>query len=112
MPASAFAALVAELPSLVEKVAPGSRTILYGHLAESNLHVNVLDAGGLAEEVSEAVLRRVSEVGGSVSSEHGVGRAKPAYLHLSRSPQEIAVMRGIKAALDPAGLLNPGVIFA
>jgi FAD/FMN-containing dehydrogenase len=111
VPAAAFAGLVEELPALVAGVASGARTVLFGHLAESNLHVNVLSAGAEAEVVSEVVLRRVSALGGSISSEHGVGRAKAAWLQLSRSPAEIAVMRAVKAALDPVGLLNPGVIF-
>lgn len=112
VPAAAFAGLIEDLPGVVEKVASGARTILFGHLAESNVHVNVLDTGNLAEGVSAAVLQRVSAVGGSISSEHGVGRAKPEFLHLSRSPTEIAAMRAIKNAFDPAGLLNPGVLFS
>ena len=58
------------------------------------------------------MLRAVAALGGSISSEHGVGRAKPAWLHLSRSEAEIAAMRAVKRALDPPGLLNPGVLFA
>ena len=61
--------------------------------------------------VSDAVLRLVAAYGGSISAEHGVGRAKRSWLHLSRSTEEIAMMRSIKAALDPLGLLNPGVLF-
>jgi FAD/FMN-containing dehydrogenase len=48
---------------------------------------------------------------GSISAEHGIGRAKAAWLHLSRSPAELAVMRAVKAAVDPDGRLNPGVLF-
>jgi FAD/FMN-containing dehydrogenase len=54
----------------------------------------------------------VARYGGSISAEHGVGRAKAAELHLSRSGAEIAAMRALKAAWDPQGLMNPGVIFA
>jgi FAD/FMN-containing dehydrogenase len=72
--------------------------------------VNVLDAGDLAEQVTDAVLHLVAELDGSISSEHGVGRAKTAWLSLSRSATEIAAMRAIKTALDPQGLLNPGVL--
>jgi len=61
--------------------------------------------------VDDAVLRLVSECGGSISAEHGVGVAKRRWLELTRSPEEIAVMRSLKAALDPGGLLNPGVLF-
>jgi FAD/FMN-containing dehydrogenase len=60
--------------------------------------------------VTDAVLRLVATHNGSISSEHGIGRAKVGWLGLSRSPEEIAAMRRIKEALDPAGLLNPGVL--
>ena len=86
------------------------RPIVFGHLGEGNLHVNVLGAESVAEEVTDAVLRLVAAHQGSISSEHGIGRAKVGWLGLSRSPAEIAAMRRIKDSLDPAGLLNPGVL--
>ncbi|HEY2080161.1 MAG TPA: FAD-linked oxidase C-terminal domain-containing protein, partial [Streptosporangiaceae bacterium] len=52
----------------------------------------------------------VASLGGSISSEHGIGRAKASWLRLSRSQAEIDVMRAVKAAFDPIGLLNPGVL--
>jgi FAD/FMN-containing dehydrogenase len=110
VPLGELALLVAELPGAVSGVAPAARTVLFGHLNEGNLHVNVLDAGDLAEHVTDAVLRLVAGHRGSISSEHGVGRAKAPWLHLSRSAEEVAAMRRIKAGLDPAGLLNPGVL--
>jgi FAD/FMN-containing dehydrogenase len=112
VPLPALPALVRELPPTVAAAAPGARVIVFGHVNEGNLHVNVLDAGPAGEAVTEAVLRLVAAYHGSISSEHGVGRAKAAFLELSRSPQEIALMRAVKRALDPAGLLNPGVLFA
>ena len=111
VPLGELPALVAELPATVAAVAPGARTILWGHLNEGNLHVNVLDASH-SEAVTDAVLNLVAAHRGSISSEHGVGRAKAPWLALSRSAGEIATMRRIKAALDPAGLLNPGVLIA
>jgi FAD/FMN-containing dehydrogenase len=110
VPLGELATLVAELPAAVAAVAPGARPILFGHLNEGNLHVNVLDAGDRAEEVTDAVLRLVAAHRGSISSEHGVGRAKAPWLGLSRSEEEVATMRRIKAALDPGNLLNPGVL--
>jgi FAD/FMN-containing dehydrogenase len=100
-----------ELPAVAAQAAPGARTIIFGHLNEGNLHVNVLGAGD-HQGVSEAVLRYVASLHGSISAEHGIGRAKTQWLGLSRSDTEIAAMRSIKAALDPGLLLNPGVIFA
>jgi FAD/FMN-containing dehydrogenase len=110
VPLGELAALVAALPGAVASAAPAARTVLFGHLNEGNLHVNVLDAGDAAEHVTDAVLRLVATHRGSISSEHGVGRAKAPWLHLSRSPEEIAAMRRVKSALDPGGLLGPGVL--
>jgi len=110
VPAAALPAAEDAIRRAVAAVAPAARTILFGHLAEANLHVNVLDATGAAEAVSDAVLRVVADLGGSISAEHGIGRAKPRWLALTRSPVEISAMRAIKSALDPAGLLNPGAL--
>jgi FAD/FMN-containing dehydrogenase len=110
VPLRELAGLMDDLPATVTAAAPGARTIVFGHLGEGNLHVNVLDADGYAEQVTEAVLRMVAGRDGSISSEHGVGRAKAHWLSLSRSPEEIAAMQRIKNAMDPAGILNPGVL--
>lgn len=89
--------------------------IVFGHLGDGNLHVIVatpdpdLATRHAAEEIVYAPLAAVN---GSISAEHGVGLQKRDFLHLSRSPQELAVMRALKAALDPANILNPGKIFA
>ena len=110
VPLVVFPAVARALPTVVSGAAPHARTVLFGHINEGNLHVNVLDATDRAEEVTDAVLRHVAARGGSISAEHGVGRAKLAWLGLSRSPTEIAAMRAVKRALDPQGLLNPGVL--
>jgi FAD/FMN-containing dehydrogenase len=111
VPLASLGALVEELPGVVAAVAAGARTVLFGHVNEGNLHVNVLGALERSEDVTDAVLRLVASFDGSISAEHGVGRAKRGWLRLSRSSEEIALMRAIKDALDPAGLLNPGVLF-
>jgi FAD/FMN-containing dehydrogenase len=87
------------------------REIVFGHIGAGNVHVNVLGPDPDDERVDEAVLRLAAAHGGTVSAEHGIGRAKARWLHLSRSAEEIAAMRAVKSALDPAGLLNPGVLF-
>jgi FAD/FMN-containing dehydrogenase len=110
VPLASFAEVTAALPGVVEAVSPAARTILFGHVNEGNLHVNVLGALDSDVAVTEAVLSFVASYGGSISAEHGVGRAKRDWLALSRSQAEIDVMRAIKVALDPAGRLNPGVL--
>jgi FAD/FMN-containing dehydrogenase len=88
----------------------GGRAILWGHLGDGNLHVNVLGLEPDDERVDEAVLALVAAHGGSISAEHGVGVAKRRFLGLTRTPEEVAAMAAVKRALDPAGTLNPGVL--
>jgi FAD/FMN-containing dehydrogenase len=109
VPVSRLAELTGRLPDVVAAAEPAADLLIFGHLAEANLHVNVLGAGD-TEGVTSAVLSLVASLGGSISSEHGVGRAKAHWLGLSRTRAEIDVMRSIKAAFDPLGLLNPGVL--
>ncbi len=110
VPMDRLAELVDRLPDAVAVAGPDAVLVIFGHLAEANLHVNVLSAGD-AEEVTVAVLSLVASLGGSISSEHGIGRAKAQWLGLSRSQAEIDLMRSVKAAFDPLGLLNPGVLW-
>ena len=90
-------------------VAHGGRLVPFGHLAEGNVHVNVLDAGD-ADAITADVLGAAAGLGGTISAEHGVGVAKARWLHLVRTPAELAAMTAVKHALDPAGLLNTGVL--
>ena len=85
---------------------------MFGHAGDGNLHVQVCGPAANDESVAELILHTVAECGGSVSAEHGIGRLKAKWLPLSRSPHEIAVMRAIKAAWDPNGVMNPGVLFS
>ena len=103
----AFADAVREA---VGDISPGAQLILFGHLGDGNVHVNVL--GAPDDAVDEAVLRVAAGHGGTISAEHGVGVAKARFLHLVRSPAELAAMAAIKHALDPADLLNPGAVLA
>jgi FAD/FMN-containing dehydrogenase len=104
-------ALAGFLDAVREIVAEAdARAVLFGHLGDGNVHVNVLGAEG--DAVDEAVLRLVAERGGTISAEHGVGVAKARWLGLTRSEVEIAAMRAIKRALDPQGILNPGAVLA
>ncbi len=89
----------------------GSHNLFYGHIGDSNLHISVMIAGEVPtvmHAVDAVVYDAVREMAGSVSAEHGVGTLKRAYLGYSRSTPELAIMRQLKQALDPNGILNPG----
>jgi FAD/FMN-containing dehydrogenase len=92
---------------------PNALILTYGHAGDGNLHfvVGVGDGSPAAEHrVDLAVYSAVAQAGGSISAEHGVGLTKRDYLGFSRTPDEIALMRILKAALDPGNILNPGKI--
>jgi FAD/FMN-containing dehydrogenase len=90
---------------------PEAQVVTFGHVAEGNSHVNLLGVpGSKADEATDLVLRLAVDHGGSISAEHGVGHAKRPWLPLARTPVDVATMRAIKRALDPAGLLSPGVL--
>lgn len=111
VPLDSVPRFVREVGDSVVSVAPTTETIVFGHAADGNLHVNVVGADADDHRLFDAtVLGVVARHGGSISAEHGVGTAKREWLHLTRSADEIAAMRAIKRALDPEGLLNPGVL--
>ncbi len=100
---------------------PGVTMMGFGHLGDGNIHLHAKpprdaqDRGAAwlaahGEAVSEAIYRRVIAAGGSISAEHGIGRAKRAYFHALDDPARIAALRAIKQALDPNAILNPGVL--
>ena len=100
-------ALRVELPGVMA----GTRFVIFGHLADSNIHVNVMPPempAGMKEKIEGVVYGVTARLEGSVSAEHGVGQTKRPYLALSRTPAELLLMRRIKASLDPNGILNPG----
>lgn len=84
---------------------------LFGHLLDGNLHVAFVGPAADDERLDDAILELVARMRGTISAEHGIGSQKAQHLQLVRSAQEIAAMRAIKTALDPQGLLNPGVMF-
>jgi FAD/FMN-containing dehydrogenase len=88
---------------------PSAQTICFGHLADSNLHmfVKVDEAPFPERAIDDLVYSCVRDWGGSISAEHGIGLIKKPYLSYSRTPEELALMRVVKAALDPHGILNP-----
>ncbi len=92
---------------------PDGQVFFYGHLGDSNIHVSTSFIYGPGEDmhtVDGIVYAAVKRFGGSISAEHGIGTLKRPYLHLSRRPEELALMRLVKNALDPKGILNPGKV--
>jgi FAD/FMN-containing dehydrogenase len=85
---------------------------VFGHLADGNLHVQIVGPGADDERLDLLVLQCAASFRGSISAEHGIGRVKVDHLSLSKSPSTIGAMRAIKGALDPTGILNPGVLLA
>ena len=112
VPAARYAELVTRAPEAVRAVDPDARTVVYGHVGDGNVHVNVIGPAPDDERVDDAVLELVLDLGGAVSAEHGIGVAKVAWLERDRGREAVAAMRAIKAAWDPAGIMNPGVLFA
>lgn len=102
--------LVAGLAERVAAVDPSARIIVWGHVADGNVHVNVLGPAPEDYRPDDAVIGLVLELGGSISAEHGVGIAKMRWLRAARSAGSLELMARVKNALDPADLLNPGVL--
>ena len=85
----------------------------FGHVADGNMHLIVgkqNDKPKLTHQINEIVYQPLTEVKGSISAEHGIGLDKKPYLHLSRSDDEIHIMKGLKQLFDPKNILNPGRI--
>ena len=112
VPHGEWDAFVADATRRLEVVDDVAHVFSFGHLADGNIHFEVIGPAADDERVDEIVLRCVADHGGSISAEHGVGRAKAPYLHYTRSPAEIAAMRAVKQAFDPHGLFNPGALLA
>jgi FAD/FMN-containing dehydrogenase len=111
VPVGRLGAYARSVRDAITAAAPGARTFLYGHVLDGNLHVNVVGPPPDDEAVDAAVLQLAIEMGGTVSAEHGIGVAKVRWLVADRGPTDVAAMRAIKHALDPDGILNPGVLF-
>ncbi len=97
---------------LLADLMPEAQLIAFGHVGDGNLHYNVELPGGEGEhaEISAAIYELVVALGGSFSAEHGVGTLKRQYLPKYRNEGEIGLMRTLKTALDPKGILNPGKV--
>jgi FAD/FMN-containing dehydrogenase len=119
LPISALEAFTAELEAVFAREYPGWEVCLFGHIGDGNLHVNVmkpddLDLAAFRARTGAAdrdLFTLVQKHHGSISAEHGIGLLKKPYLAYSRAPAELALLRAVKQALDPLGILNPGKIF-
>ena len=117
VPVSRIPAFVAETDALLAQAMPGVRLVNFGHLGDGNLHYNVqapdgMDAGDFLQRqedrINTLVFDAVGRHDGSISAEHGIGSLKAAKLPHYKSAVALQMMRAIKAALDPSGIMNPG----
>ena len=116
VPVAAIPAFIAEAGRAVLDIVPDARPCPFGHMGDGNLHYNVSQPAGwekqafvaLTERITPAVHGVVRAHGGSISAEHGIGQMKRAELAAVKSPVALDLMRRIKTAFDPAGIMNPG----
>ena len=110
--------LIREATPAVETFEPGARVVAFGHLGDGNIHFNVSQPVGADKQafldrwdaMNEIVHGIVARLGGSYSAEHGVGQLKRELLARWKDPASLSMMRQIKAALDPNGVMNPGKV--
>jgi FAD/FMN-containing dehydrogenase len=116
VPVAFVPAFLAEADARVERVCPGARIVAFGHMGDGNIHYDVLQPPGVSREdfaaregaIEEAVYDAIDRFEGSISAEHGVGLARRDDIARRKPPAEIAMMRAVKKALDPLGIMNPG----
>jgi FAD/FMN-containing dehydrogenase len=110
VPAGHWVRLAGTVAGVVADADPGARVITYGHVADGNVHVNIVPATPADGRHEDAVFSLVASLGGSISAEHGIGALKARWLPLARSAAERALFARIRSALDPSGTLNPSVL--
>jgi FAD/FMN-containing dehydrogenase len=116
VPVSQVPVLIGRLADRLPALAPEVIPLPFGHVGDGNLHVNLIVPPGDLERLRPRLLALVYDevegLAGSISAEHGIGRTKVAELARRKAPVELALMRALKRALDPQGILNPGVILS
>jgi D-lactate dehydrogenase (cytochrome) len=118
VPTSRVPELIRRVSAAVIEAVPGVRPAPYGHIGDGNIHYNISQPAGdpwsafapQAERLARVVDDIVADMGGSFSAEHGIGQMKTADLARYKTPLEIELMRRVKAAFDPQGLMNPGKV--
>jgi FAD/FMN-containing dehydrogenase len=116
VPVSKTPAFLHKAGDAVERMCPGARIVAFGHMGDGNFHYTVMIPEGTdpatfqGAEISSVVNETAVGMGGSISAEHGIGAARRADLARFKDPHSIALMRAVKAALDPNGVMNPRVL--
>ena len=118
VPVALVPKFIDEAARAVEAFMPGGRVVAFGHLGDGNVHFNVSQPAGADKAAFLAQWRAMNDIvhaialrhGGSISAEHGIGQLKRAELARVKDPVALEVMRAVKAALDPRGILNPGKV--
>jgi FAD/FMN-containing dehydrogenase len=110
VPAAHWVRLASEVAAVVGAADPGARVITFGHVADGNVHVNIVPGAAADGRHEDAVFNFVASLGGSISAEHGIGALKAPWLHLARTEAERGLFARIRGALDPSGTLNPHVL--
>jgi FAD/FMN-containing dehydrogenase len=116
VPVASVPGFLAAADGAVAAACPGARVIAFGHMGDGNIHYDVLQPADSTREafagrqtaIEDAVYGAIDRFAGSISAEHGVGVARRADIARRKAPAEIAMMRAVKAALDPRGIMNPG----
>ena len=121
VPISRIPAFVEHATAVLQQKVPGMRLVNFGHLGDGNLHFNVQAPEGVdaklflnerEHEINHIVYDAVAEFGGSISAEHGIGSLKADTLPDYQSPVALGMMRAVKKALDPQGIMNPNCMLA
>ena len=118
VPVASIPAFIATAGKAVASVSPGARVACFGHMGDGNLHYNISQPVGADTEtflalygaMNKAVYEVVRSFGGSISAEHGIGVVKRDVLAATAPPVALGLMRRVKAAFDPAGIMNPGKV--
>jgi len=118
LPIAKLSAFTAELESVFAAKYPGWEICVFGHVGDGNLHINVMKPDALSKDeflaktkpADHELFALVKKHDGSISAEHGIGLLKKPYLSYTREPADVAVMRAVKHALDPNGIMNPGKV--
>lgn len=111
LPLPQLGAFAGSVEALLRPIVSGVTVIIFGHLGDGNLHVNVLGVIEHAEQIEDVLLADVIRRGGSISAEHGIGRLKMRWLERQKGSGNMLAMQQVKNALDPKGLWNPNVLF-